>query len=145
MSPQIKKIPANQDQNILVPHSAGERATHNSTDHSFERRAKTSSVRRSARLKMDTGVDEERNTDTWLNQGPPSGYDGDQEDIEREREAINMEEAPPQAPPGIRLSPISSYLHFFSNVLLSNGHLEERTSKGFEKQTKATPTDQSSP
>ena len=92
---------------------------------------------------MDTGVDEEKNGDTAMNPVQPSGYDGDRKDIERVREAINMEEAPPQAPPGIRLSPISSYLHFFSNVLLSNGHLEERTSKRFEKQTKATPTDQS--
>ena len=96
-------------------------------------------------MKMDTGVDEERNSDTSMNPEQASGYDGDREDIERVREAINMEEAPPQAPPGTRVSPISPYFNFFSNTLLSNRHLEERTSERFEKQTKATPTDQSSP
>ena len=49
---------------------------------------------------MGTGVDEEKNGDTAMNPAQPSGYDGDREDIERVREAMNMEEAPPQAPPG---------------------------------------------
>jgi hypothetical protein len=47
-------------------------------------------VRRSARLKMDTGVDEEKNGDTAMNPVQPSGYDGDREDIERVREAIKI-------------------------------------------------------
>ena len=78
-------------------------------------------------------MDEERNSDTWLNPGQPSGHDGDREDIERAKEAVNMEEAPPQAPPGTQVSPISPYFHYFSNVLLSNRHYRGDSSERFEK------------
>ena len=51
---------------------------------------------------------------------------------------FNMEETPSQAPSVTRVSPISPYFHFFSNVLLSNRHYRDYFPERFVKQIKGS-------